>query len=234
MTRRKKRHALLTGLLLTAGTTQAGYYFDPAFLSEDPQTVADLSAFEQGLTAPPGTYRVDVFLNGQLQGNRPLRFIAGSDKTLQACLTRGELEKLGVRTAAFPALSAQHPDACTPLAQVIPQADSRADISRQRLDIRLPQAALLRDARGYIPPSQWDNGIPAALFNYSLSGGNQLNSDGGATTAATITPTCAAASIWEPGACATTRRGTTANSRAPAGATSAPRSRGRWWHYAAS
>ncbi|SPZ66225.1 Outer membrane usher protein fimD precursor [Serratia quinivorans] len=179
MTRRKKRHALLTGLLLTAGTSQAGYYFDPAFLSEDPQTVADLSAFEQGLTAPPGTYRVDVFLNGQLQGNRPLRFIAGRDKRLQACLTPGELDKLGVRTAAFPALSAQPPDACIPLAQAIPQAESRADISRQRLDIRLPQAALLRDARGYIPPTQWDNGIPAALFNYSLSGGNQLNSDGG-------------------------------------------------------
>ncbi|WP_269935007.1 fimbrial biogenesis usher protein [Serratia liquefaciens] len=176
---RRKRHALLCGLLLAAGSSQAGYYFDPAFLSDDPATVADLSAFERGLTAPPGIYRVDIFLNGQLQGNRPLHFVAGSNNVLQACLTLDELEKLGVRTSAFPALAVQASSACVPLAQLIPQASSRANISRQRLDINLPQAALLRDARGYIPPNQWDNGIPAALFNYNLNGGNPLNGGAG-------------------------------------------------------
>jgi outer membrane usher protein len=176
--RQRRRYAVLPGLLLVATGAQGGNYFDPAFLNDDPGSVADLSAFEQGLDAPPGTYRVDVYLNSQKQGSRALRFDAGSGGQLQACLTVEELVKLGVRTQAFPSLTAIQPNSCVSLAQAIPQASSRVDIGRQRLDISIPQAALERDARGYIPPSRWDNGINAALFNYRFSGGNQLNGGG--------------------------------------------------------
>ncbi len=29
---------------------------------------------------------------------------------------------------------------------------------------------MLNSARGYIPPEEWDEGIPAALINYSFTG----------------------------------------------------------------
>ncbi|QGH60611.1 fimbrial biogenesis usher protein [Serratia proteamaculans] len=176
----KKRYMAVPGLLLATmgGGAQAGNYFDPAFLSDNRESVADLSAFEQGLEAPPGTYRVDVYLNGQKQGNRSLRFDVGNNGQLNACLTVAELVKLGVRTQAFPALTGVTPESCAPLEQAIPHAVSRADMGRSRLDISIPQAALERNARGFISPTQWDNGINSALFNYRFSGGNQLNGDG--------------------------------------------------------
>lgn len=38
--------------------------------------------------------------------------------------------------------------------------------------LSIPQAAIDLPARGYVPPEMWDEGITAAMLNYSLSGGN--------------------------------------------------------------
>ena len=42
----------------------------------------------------------------------------------------------------------------------------------QRLVLSIPQAAISAQARGSVPPDRWDEGINAALLNYSLSGAN--------------------------------------------------------------
>ncbi|MEK8802976.1 FimD/PapC N-terminal domain-containing protein, partial [Escherichia coli] len=42
-----------------APLSSAELYFNPRFLADDPQAVADLSRFENGQELPPGTYRVD-------------------------------------------------------------------------------------------------------------------------------------------------------------------------------
>lgn len=42
---------------------RADLYFNPRFLADDPAAVADLSGFEKGQEVPPGTYRVDIYLN---------------------------------------------------------------------------------------------------------------------------------------------------------------------------
>lgn len=36
---------------------------------------------------------------------------------------------------------------------------------------------MLNSARGYIPPEEWDEGIPAALVNYSFTGSRGSDSD---------------------------------------------------------
>lgn len=46
-----------------APLSSAELYFNPRFLADDPQAVADLSRFENGQELPPGTYRVDIYLN---------------------------------------------------------------------------------------------------------------------------------------------------------------------------
>jgi outer membrane usher protein len=50
-------------MMMAAGCepVRADSYFNPRFLSDDPSAVADLSAFEKGLEAPPGRYRVDIY-----------------------------------------------------------------------------------------------------------------------------------------------------------------------------
>lgn len=188
----------------------ADNYFNPAFLSNDPTAVADLSRFEQNHQAP-GSYRVDVYLNDTFLATRNVAFKAqqasslknvthatinepllsgnssqaddnnslsstvadrDDDTGLQACLTVKNLEKMGVNIKSFPALVAMVPDACVDLPAAIPQAFTKLDFEKQRLDISIPQAAISNSARGYIPPEEWDQGIPAVLLNYNFTGSN--------------------------------------------------------------
>ncbi|HHU3603132.1 TPA: FimD/PapC N-terminal domain-containing protein [Escherichia coli] len=59
------RFARLTfalGLATAVFPVDAEYYFNPRFLSNDLAESVDLSAFTKGREAPPGTYRVDIYL----------------------------------------------------------------------------------------------------------------------------------------------------------------------------
>lgn len=96
---------------------------------------------------------------------------AADDGTgLTACITAKNLENMGVNVKAFPKLAKIAPDTCVDLPQVIPDAYSFFDFEHLKLNISIPQAALSNTARGYIPPEQWDQGIPAVLLNYNFSG----------------------------------------------------------------
>jgi len=88
-----------------------------------------------------------------------------------------QLKKLNVNIKAFPALAGTAPNTCINLSQVIDKAQTTFDFDKQRLYISIPQAALENNARGYIPPEEWDQGIPALLLNYDFSGSNSRNSD---------------------------------------------------------
>ncbi|WP_269936396.1 fimbria/pilus outer membrane usher protein, partial [Serratia liquefaciens] len=77
----------------------------------------------------------------------------------------------------FPALGIPEA-ACADLA-AIPQASARLLFDSQQLALSIPQAALARQPRGYVPPSQWDEGIIALLLNYSLSGASSTTTQNG-------------------------------------------------------
>lgn len=131
---------------------------------------ADLSAFETGSQAP-GTYHVDIILDGQLIDTRDITFIANNGNALlQPCLSIEQLKQWGVKTALFSQLATGKSE-CANL-QAIPQASADFQFGAQRLAISIPQAAIDLPARGYVPPEMWDEGIAAAMLNYSLSGAN--------------------------------------------------------------
>ena len=132
----------------------------------------DLSHFDAGAQAP-GTYHVDIFLNDGWLEAADVTFSTTADaegnEKLEPCLTVEQLSRWGVKTDLFPALGAKN--TCAKL-EAIPQASTAFQFGQQRLDVSIPQAALSAQARGYVPPEQWDDGIAAAMLNYSLSGGN--------------------------------------------------------------
>ncbi|WP_049069517.1 fimbria/pilus outer membrane usher protein [Klebsiella michiganensis] len=138
------------------------------------QAVVDLSAFSEADGQLPGTYRVAVYVNGEQQGEaQDIAFVAGSDKKLTAQLTPAMLKAWGVNTAAFPALAALPAD--KPLEDIgryIPMASSELRFSKLQLNLSIPQAAMSATARGWVDLSEWDEGVPAALLNYNLSGSN--------------------------------------------------------------
>lgn len=140
---------------------------------------ADLSAFESGSQAA-GTYRVDVILDDQLMDTLDITFTAlktdSGNEVLQPCLSIDQLKQWGVRTALFPQL-ASGKQGCADL-QAIPQASADFQFGAQRLVISIPQAAVDLPARGYVSPQMWDEGITAAMLNYSLSAANSRANTG--------------------------------------------------------
>ncbi|EBE3722298.1 fimbrial biogenesis outer membrane usher protein [Salmonella enterica subsp. diarizonae serovar 42:l,v:1,5,7] len=169
-------------LLLVSQTfsVQAELYFNPRFLADDPAAVADLSGFEKGHELPPGTYRVDIWLNDGYITTRDVTFDVGEDgQGLAPCLTRGQLASMGLNTASVSGLNALAADACVPLTTMIKDATSRLDVGQQRLYLTIPQAFMGNQTRGYIPPELWDHGITAGLLNYNFTGNNVHNNTGG-------------------------------------------------------
>lgn len=173
-TRRALRLAVQLALGLTVLSTPAWAedYFNPSSLEIKDASYAavDLSIFAQSGAQLPGTYRVDIYLNGQQIETRDVNFIGDNGELLPE-ITPQQLTDLGVKVAAFPALQLRPTDLpVTQLGEFIPAASTRFDFHLQRLDISVPQAALNSQARGYIDPKQWDQGIAALMLNYSLSG----------------------------------------------------------------
>jgi outer membrane usher protein len=176
--------ALLVALNSASAAASTQNYFNPAFLSSDKEAVADLSRFENGGSQAPGTYRVDVYLNEKFVALQDVSFVARENAAappttdeadasgLQPCFTTKALDALGVNISAFPKLALLPADDCVDLAMTISHAMTHFDFERQRLDISIPQAALKNDARGYIAPDQWDQGINALLLNYNFTGAN--------------------------------------------------------------
>lgn len=169
---------------LGAQVSYAEEYFNPAFLSGDASQVADLSRFSKGEGQPAGTYRVEVYINEEYIGTQDVRFDAlekgrkGADDTgLVPCLSRAWLEKQDVNIQASPVLLKLTGEQCADLPASFDKAQTRFEFERQRLDISIPQAAFRNNVRGYIPPERWDNGITAAMLNYSFSGSNSKNTE---------------------------------------------------------
>lgn len=175
---------LPVAILLASPTffVQAELYFNPRFLADDPAAVADLSGFEKGQELPPGTYRVDIYLNDGYMTTRDVTFNAPEDgHGLMPCLTRGQLASMGLNVAAVDGLHALAADACVPLTEMIKEATIRLDVGQQRLYLTIPQAFMGNQARGYIPPKLWDNGITAGLLNYNFTGNRVQNTVGGSS-----------------------------------------------------
>ena len=159
--------------------------FNPAFLDSDPSAVADLSRFEQGAQAA-GTYRVDILVNDEWMATQDVAFTpekgphrTNDDTGLTPCLTPEMLNELGVNTTTKPELTDVDAATCVDLLSVLPGSTIRFDFDSLRLNLSVPQAMMSRDARGYIPASQWDEGITALLLNYTFTGSNSHDKQSG-------------------------------------------------------
>lgn len=163
--------------LFSSGKVKADIYFNPRFLADDPSAVADLSSFESGLEVPPGTYRVDIYLNDGYLSTKDIAFMQGDkDHSIYPCLNRGDLSSMGVNTSKIAGLNLIPKENCVKLKDYIKDATIRFDVSEQRLYLTIPQAFMGSRARGYIDPELWDDGINAGLLNYNFTG-NSVHSD---------------------------------------------------------
>lgn len=176
----RRRSAVGVALALLSSPVFADeLWFPPSLVSEGGQAVADLSQFQQG-GQMPGRYQVDIWVNESQISTRTLSFVSVTkadkrdsilDNTgLIACLKLADLRELGVHPDVIDALKLPESDDCLSVGALIPNATTRFDFQKMRLELSVPQVALQARPRGWIPPEQWDDGITAAHLNYSLNG----------------------------------------------------------------
>lgn len=179
------RYAPIPVLLLGFSRTGlAEDYFDPAALelSSSEQKTADLHYFSEKGGQMPGTWTVTLEINGREERSQEIAFVSEEGR-LQPVFTVALLDDLGVNVGAIPAFSRlQEGETFTRLGDFIPAARASYDFNQQRLFLSLPQAAMKNRSRGYVPPSQWDDGIPAAFVDYSLSGAMAHRQSGDTTS----------------------------------------------------
>ncbi|MBB6184567.1 fimbria/pilus outer membrane usher protein [Oleiagrimonas soli] len=153
-----------------ANTSAEGGFadFDPSMLSGGSRSAIDLSRFEHGAIVLPGVYNLDVYLNREWIGRLNVRFVAPKPgASAVPCMTPELMDRMGLTPAE--GTSAKAADACPQIDQLIPDAKAHFDQPDLRLDVSVPQAYLNQLPRGYVNPSSWDAGVPAALLNYNLN-----------------------------------------------------------------
>lgn len=172
---------IVYGLIFSPDANSTELYFNPYAL--DPRggaALADLKVFSSGGQLP-GVYRVDVYLNRTRIVNRDITFVM-EGQVLHPQLTVQDLTDFGINTAAFPTLVALGPKGVvTDPGKFIPEATTKFDFSHQKLEILIPQASLNFDARNAVDPALWDQGVPAFLANYNLTGSYSDYDHDGAT-----------------------------------------------------
>jgi outer membrane usher protein len=157
-----------------AGAPADAIEFDASLLAPGSH-IADLSRFNLANNLPAGTYRVDLFVNGEAHGKTDLEMRAGSGGgPARACLTPQWLAAAGVQLADRE--DAHEGGPCVALEDRIPHATFQFDSNDLRVDLSVPQASLISTPRGYVDPALWQSGVTAAIVNYDL---RLAHADGG-------------------------------------------------------
>jgi len=150
----------------------AAVEFNSDFLSPQAAGV-DVSRYQHGNPVLPGSYRVDLALNGRALGRTEIVVKPGSDPAHgRICMTRVLLDQIGLDWAAVDAermRALDDPTACPVLEDLVPDARAELDTGEYRLDLSLPQSTLLRTPRGYVNPALWDSGVTAGMLSYTFN-----------------------------------------------------------------
>ncbi len=156
-----------------AQTDFAQATFDPGFLNQGAGQTVDLSRFSRGNVIQAGTYSVDLIVGQDWIGRYDVPFAsAPGTPDAQPCFDAKLLRRIGID---FAKLSKETADAilvggeCRRIGQIVPEASALFDFGEQQLTLSIPQASLVRRARGYVSPDQWNSGEPVGLLDYNLN-----------------------------------------------------------------
>ncbi|EOI5998815.1 TPA: outer membrane usher protein [Salmonella enterica subsp. salamae serovar 42:g,t:-] len=163
------------------GLTADVVEYDSSFLMGDGAASIDVSRYSDGNPTPVGTYTVKVFVNEKPVASQTIPFIDIGKKSAEACLTPKNLAQLHIKQPEIVGEKAvlkrgdEESDDCLNLPALIDQSSVEFDMGDQRLDITVPQAWVKKGYEGYVEPSLWESGIPAALLSYNINGYHNTN-----------------------------------------------------------
>ncbi|MBB6189512.1 fimbria/pilus outer membrane usher protein [Rhodanobacter sp. MP7CTX1] len=152
-----------------------GVQFDDTVLMKSPGEHINVARFEHASPVAPGTYAVDLYVNGDWVAHANVRFAtAPGSESAGACFDRSLVGRIGLDNNALSdagevEMARVHAGGCADLAQLVQGARQTFDMSEFRLDLSIPQVALVRNPRGYVNPELWDQGVTSATLGYNAS-----------------------------------------------------------------
>lgn len=141
--------------------------FDSGFLRGMGQDI-DLSRFAKAGIVVPGTYTLDITLNGKDRIRQDVRVI-DTDGTQHFCFSTADARRWGARLEQLPdqeQVAKVLASDCVEAQALIPGASFSMDVAELSGALSIPQAYAGRVKRGYVDPSEWDEGITAAILGY--------------------------------------------------------------------
>lgn len=164
-------------ILLSIAFSQIAYaeqnddvIFNTDFMRSD----VDVSAYSRGNPVPAGEYSVELYVNERWKGKTNVTFKMTEEKSTIAkpCFDLNLVAKLGIdieriKPEILEKLKSDH--ACVQPQDIATDLVANYDVSMQRINLQSPQIYLVRNARGYVSPELWDNGITAATLQYDYN-----------------------------------------------------------------
>ncbi|QKM55344.1 Outer membrane usher protein HtrE [Burkholderia glumae] len=159
------------------GQVAQAVQFNPKFFTGD---VTDLSRFTHGNPVAPGSYPVDLSVNGNSRGRYEVLFQAVPNSDVAApCFTLSDFDRMGVNTdrliERLEAAGRKGLDTsaaasmCIPFSKALPGGTALFNTADLKLDLTVPQVDMLNQASGYVDPSRWDSGIDAGFVQYNVA-----------------------------------------------------------------
>lgn len=139
------------------------------------KSTIDVSQYALGNPVKAGIYTVSVWINGEQQQTTQVRFIENNTPNASPCLTRVILEEANVDVSRLPSADKKEDAQCYLLPDYYPSSSVNYDPNSQVLMLTVPQLFLVSHPVGYVNPSRWDSGIPAALLTWNFSGYHSEN-----------------------------------------------------------
>lgn len=160
-------------LAVSSGALGGEFEFNTDLLDTHEKAAIAGGAFKRAGYVVPGRYTPTVVVNGIQLGQRQVRFYERSPNVSELCVSASLAQELALtrthleRLLAAPIHSVEEETCHDPA--VLDGMVIQAQLHKDTLTIRLPQAYRDYANEYWDPPSRWDNGVAGALFDYGIN-----------------------------------------------------------------
>lgn len=144
--------------------TMDEYSFDASLLRGSVFSNTALNQFNQQDAVTPGSYQIDLFINGIFIERDQIQFVRGANNQVLPCFEREQLTRFGLKS-----LPETSQGGCLQPERDIKAISLQVDMAQLRLDLSVPQALLNRKPRGSVNAASLSSGESMAFINYNVN-----------------------------------------------------------------
>lgn len=155
------------GILYSSSLFANDFYFDSNLL-QGSSLGMDMTKFNNDdKDIAPGDYFLDIYVNNEIiASNEQVRVKKNSSDSPVQCLSESVV---GILKSKVIGDDFNLADGCLSASSNKDYFNSTIELSTSRLNISIPQSQLVKQPRGYIPPSLWDTGTFAVFLKHNTN-----------------------------------------------------------------